>query len=500
MTMKRKPIYEFGPFLLDPAQGLLFHNGERVPLHLKTFLILQTLVEANGEVVRKEDLMEKIWPDVVVEENNLTKNISLLRKALANGGDGGELIETIPKIGYRFGRLPRLIEVENGDGKGDVNPDAIRPPEIKTDPDPVPTALPAPDRPERQRWKIPLFVILLCGIAALSFYEMDFRDRGTAEKDRTSSQTHLEGLRFCQRRTTDGFRLGIEALNTVVVREPRNAMAYVSLSICYQLMGESPGNALGNTHQQASAMALKAVEIDETLADAQAQLGFLEMMQWYFSSAERRLKHAVGLNPKLVDAHAKYGVVLLSQGRLEEGLSEFRQCLSLDPHSFQTRTHMARGLYMARRYEEAIAQCREYVRLDPKFTSAQLYLGLSLYHQGNFPEAVSPLEHAVLSSEGRAETKAALAQTLVKLGRTAEAQRLLEYLQVEAARNMSESYYVASVFAAMNRADDAFAWLEKAWQQRHPAFATRFKIDPSLDPLRSDPRYSDLLRRTGLTP
>lgn len=109
-----------------------------------------------------------------------------------------------------------------------------------------------------------------------------------------------------------------------------------------------------------------------------------------------------------------------------------------------------------------------------------------------------PLRQAVKASNGRGETKAALAQTHVRPGRKDEALQLLNELKEQASRNMQENYFVASVYAATGDKEQAFVWLEKAWQQRHPAFATRFKIDPNLDPLRSDPRYADLLRRTGL--
>ncbi len=152
---------------------------------------------------------------------------------------------------------------------------------------------------------------------------------------------------------------------------------------------------------------------------------------------------------------------------------------------------------MSRRYDEAIAQCREYVRLDLGFATAHLYLGLSLYYIGKFAEAL-PALHQAVSVSNRGEIKAALAQTHVRLGRKDEALQLLNELKEQASRNMQENYFVASVYAAMGDKEQAFVWLEKAWQQRHPAFATRFKIDPNLDPLRSDPRYADLLRRTGL--
>src|SRR5689334_11222902 len=109
--MPEKVFYEFSTFVLDPNQHVLLRDGQRVPLHPKTFLLLQTLVEADGQVVSKDELLERVWPDVVVEENNLTKNISLLRKALGNGFESAEFIETVPKIGYRFIAPVRLVEV-----------------------------------------------------------------------------------------------------------------------------------------------------------------------------------------------------------------------------------------------------------------------------------------------------------------------------------------------------------------------------------------------------
>ena len=100
--MDKKPFYEFGPFLLDPVQRVLLRAGTRVPLHPKTFLLLQKLVEAEGRIVGKDELLNHAWPDVIVEEINLTKNISLLRKAFTDNGGAAEFIETVPKLGYRF--------------------------------------------------------------------------------------------------------------------------------------------------------------------------------------------------------------------------------------------------------------------------------------------------------------------------------------------------------------------------------------------------------------
>jgi DNA-binding winged helix-turn-helix (wHTH) protein/tetratricopeptide (TPR) repeat protein len=505
--MPEKVFYEFSTFVLDPNQHVLLRDGQRVPLHPKTFLLLQTLVEANGQVVSKDELLARVWPGVVVEENNLTKNISLLRKALGNGSESAEFIETIPKIGYRFiapvrrveapktAALPFSISRERIEGADDVVPDAGSNPVHPS----------RPIAPGRSQQKYQMLAALLLVIVAAGGWFLRPQHKLTASSPIISSrnpeshQAYLKGRKLCEKRTTEGFQQGIEYLNQAVEGDSRNALAWTSLSRCYQYMSEGAGYSMADMLQQATKMALKATEINENLAEAQSQLGFLEMTQWYMASAERRLKRAVELDPNHAEARARYSIVLLAQGRFDEALAEIRRCEELDASSPQTRIHVSRGLYMSRRYDEAIARCSEFVRLDPEFATAHLYLGLSHYHKGEFAEALPPLQRAVNTSNGRGETKAALAQTYVRLDRREEAVKLLNELIEQADRNMQESYYVATVYIAMNEKEQAFAWLEKAWQQRHPIFATRFKIDPNLDPLRSDPRYADLLRRTGVS-
>lgn len=507
--MKEKHFYEFSHFLLDPAQHILLRKGVRVHLHPKTFLILQTLVEANGEVVSKDALMTKVWPDVIVEEGSLTKNISLLRKALGNGGESAEFIETISKIGYRFIAPFNLVEdlretVARARGITAEDSHGV---EIEA----IPLPLPRPDDPSRSdrprpsKWELLLFATLLLVVIAVGCWFLWLRRAPIVavptKSARTSEahQAYVKGRTLCEKRTAEGFQQGIASLNQAVEKDPRNALALTALSYCHQLMGEENGNSMAEMFERATQAALKALEMDESLAEAQAQLGFLEMTQWHMASAEGRLKRAVELAPNLAETHARFSIVLLAQGRFAEALAEVRRCQELDPSSMQTRMHLARGLYMSRRYDEAIAQCRDYVQLDPEFTTAHLYQGLSHYHKGEYAEALLPLRQAVKTSHGRGETKAGLAQTHVQLGQKDEALQLLDELKAQASRNMQENYYVASVYVAMGDKEQAFVWLEKAWQQRHPAFATRFKIDPNLDSLRSDSRYANLLRRTGLS-
>jgi DNA-binding winged helix-turn-helix (wHTH) protein/Tfp pilus assembly protein PilF len=512
--MSEKVFYEFSPFLLDPTQRVLLRDGERVPLHPKTFLLLQTLIEADGRIVSKDDLLTAVWPDVTVEESSLTKNVSLLRKALDNGAEAAELIETISKVGYRFIAPFKLIEGEQASAmQRHVQARrlaAAEPDEIQTETIPLPlpnSDYPGSAEPRRPlKWKLLLSsaALLLVIIAAGGWLLWSRRAPIVAVPAKSTSnpelyQAYVKGRALCEKRTAEGFQQGIASLNQTMEKDPRNALALTALSNCYQFMAEGAGNSMAEMFERATRAALKAVELDENLAEAQAQLGFLEMGQWHVASAERRLRLAVELNPNLAETHARYSIVLLAQGRFEEALAEARRGQELDPSSAQTRMHQARGLYMSRRYEEAIAQCREYVRLDPEFATAHLYLGLSHFHNGEPAKALLPLRQAVKASHGRGETKAALAQTHARLGQKDEALQLLDELKAQASRNMQENYYVASVYAAMGDQEQAFAWLEKAWQQRHPAFATRFKIDPNLDPLRSDPRYADLLRRTGLS-
>jgi len=157
--MEKQPIYLFDHFQLDPAQKILLRDGQRVPLDLKTFLILLTLVEAAGQVVSKHELMAKVWPDTFVEENNLTKNISRLRRALDHGDESAEFIETIPKVGYRFSAVISLARVENGSAKKIREEDGKR-----ADDDLRPRAV---GRSVRRLWLGGLAVVLCVGAALI---------------------------------------------------------------------------------------------------------------------------------------------------------------------------------------------------------------------------------------------------------------------------------------------------------------------------------------------
>lgn len=654
MTKQANHFFAFGPFCLDPSERVLLRGGQPLSLTPKAFETLLALVEQPGHIMEKEVLMKRVWPDAIVEEVNLAKNISTLRQVLNEGGEASEYIETVPKRGYRFvanvklveaGELTwlvrerisaRIVSEEETDEPDDliqtVNATTLLPETL---------ALSATTKTGPGRWRWPLWVaasVLLLGLTAAGYYfksasgrtagapvkslaVLPFKFLGTDRQNEylglgltdalitklgalrqvavrptsaitkyqneerdvlaigraldvegvldgrvqklgeklqvsvqllkvgdgellwsqefigqpndlltlqnsiaaqlarflsagltgaeqqhlakrytdnpASYQAYVKGRLLCQQRTTESFQHGIAYLNQALEQDARNALAWYALSNCYQLMGEGAGHSMAEMYQKATVAALKAVELDDQLAEAEGQLGFLELVQWYVASAERRLKRAIELNPNLAEVHARYGILLLAQGRFEEALAEARRCQELDPLALYTRVHVTRGLYMARHYAEAIAQCREYIRLDPSFATAHLYLGLSYYQQGKFAEALAALQQAVEVSDGRGEIKAALAQTHLKLGQRDKALKMLTELKEQAARTMQENYYVATIYAALGDKNQAFAWLEQAWQQRHPVFATRFKIDPNLDPLRSDPRYADLLRRTG---
>ncbi len=286
--------------------------------------------------------MAKVWPDVVVEETNLTKNILLLRKALGNGSESAEFIQTIPKIGYRFIAPFRLVEdtttvpplASLGERDGE-RPEA----------DPVPLSnTDHPSRPQTsgrlQRKYLPFAALLLVMVAAGCWLLWPRREQSVAaliesRRNPESHQVYLKGRMLCERRTAEGFLQGVEYLNQAVEKDSRNALAWTSLSRCYQLMAEGAGYSMAEMYQRATTMALKAVEVDEDSAEAQAQLGFLELTQWYVASAERRMKRAVELNPDLAETPARYSIVLLAQGRFEEALAEARRSQELDPSSTQ---------------------------------------------------------------------------------------------------------------------------------------------------------------------
>jgi tetratricopeptide (TPR) repeat protein len=315
--------------------------------------------------------------------------------------------------------------------------------------------------------------------------------------DPQAYQFYLKGRYYWNKRTPDNFRKAIQYFQQALDRDPNYALAYSGLADSYALLPNYEGASPRETVAQAKAAALKALQIDEHLAEGHASLGQILFYDYDFASAERELRHAVELNPNYASGHQWLGELLSSLGRHEEALVEVRRALELDPLSIIINRVLGNVYYNARRYDPAVDQFRKTIEMDPGFATAHAGLGDAYVMKGMYGEAIGEFAKAeeLGLGGGSKETAAALLDAYAKGGWKG-------YLQHEVARisdpsSHAPSYFLARMYTALGEKDKAFAALEKDYEKRNWTM-TDLKVDPALDSLRSDPRFADLLRRVGL--
>jgi Flp pilus assembly protein TadD len=248
------------------------------------------------------------------------------------------------------------------------------------------------------------------------------------------------------------------------------------------------------------AAALRALELDDTLAEAHTSLAqFKERYEWNWAEAEKEYKRATQLNPNYARAFQWYGFLLVEQGRFDEALASITHAQKLDPLTPFISANRAFFHYIARQSDEAIAQLQQMIKMDPNFLVAHYTLGLAYVQKGMFEQAVAELNEAQrLDPEAWAPT-AFLAQAYAAWGKRDEAEKRLEDLKRSVIEKHIDPYNIGVIHAALGEKDHAFEWFEKAYGIRSEEMLF-LKVDPRVDKLRSDPRYLDLLRRLNLAP
>lgn len=659
MSKQPQHLYEFGPFCLDTTERLLLRDGRALALTPKAFETLVVLVERRGHLVEKDELMEKLWPETVVEEANLTNNVWALRKTLGEGENGLRYIETVPKRGYRFiatvnelldaqdevvverHSFTRIISEEAEDKEigamRDVEtsglvathsflPTAPRPRistsikiaaafvvliavaamiyrpwlprEIRKTETIVPS-IPAVrsiailpfktigagnsdseylgigmsdalitrlgnnkhivvrstssvrryDNPQQdplaagreqgveavldgsvQRVgdRIRLTVQLFRSQDGVSLWSAKFDERFTnifAVQDSISQQVmrelmvelnpeelkrlqrgsesveayeaYLKGLYFWNKRSKDGYRKAVEYFNRAVELDPAYAQAYVGLGNAYAYLdGDDPvSHAEAISKQRAAAK--KALQLDDTLAEAHASLGLIAMnSDWDWPEAERELKRAIELNPNYATAHAWYGEFLACMGRFDEGLAEFSRAHELDPLSLIISTDTGKVYMLARRYDEAIAQYKRVLEMDPKFAVAQGFLAATYSMKGQHSEALEELKK-VKGAENDPGYLHILGYAYAMSGRREEALAVISHLSDLSKQTYVSPTYMTIIYAALGEKDQSFRWLDRVFEERATGGAIPLKVNPCYDNLRSDPRFAAVLRRAG---
>lgn len=556
-------FYEFGPFRVDARERTVSRNGERVPLTPKVFDTLLVLLESAGRILTKEELMQRVWPETAVEESNLARNVSTLRRSLGRERDEPQYIETIPWRGYRF-----VADIkESRDESGTIDSLAVLP-LVNDGQDPAAEYLSDgiteslihklsrvrglrvmsrhsvfhyKERPDAETVGRDLGVrAVLTGRVRLiddavlvsvelvdasdnshlwgAQYNRELSDIVTmqeaiahqiaellklnltgADKQRLRAhptenpkayQLYLKGRYFWNKLTLEGIQTGLGFFKQAIEEDPGYALAYAGLMDCYTY-----------THVpvEARKAAVKALELDPTLGEVHASLGFFKFLyDWDFSGAESELRTAIDLSPNYAQARHWYAIYLANMGRREEAIDQAMRARELDPLSPIMNQTAGNVLMLARDYDGAIDALLLTLELDPHFAAAHSVLGCIYGLKGMYEEALAQFEKA-RALAGRhpgidASIKALEGWVFAAWGKRSDAMKAIEEVSNPPS---APPYSIAAIYAALSENDQAFEWLDRAYHARSFQLVS-LKVDPSFDSIRADVRFHDLLRRVGL--
>jgi len=316
--------------------------------------------------------------------------------------------------------------------------------------------------------------------------------------DPEAYEAYLKGRYFWNKRTVDGLKKAKDFFDQAIAKDPSYAPAYSGLADTYALLGDWQYAVMPAKEAlpRAKAAATKALELDETLGEAHASLAFcLDGFDWDWTSAEREFKRAIELNPGYATAHHWYAWHLNLMGKNDEAIKEMKKAQDLDPLSLIINSDFAELLVIAHFYDDAIQQSRKTIEMDPNFALAHNQLGQAYLQKQMHEEAIAEFQTAVQLSGGSSICVANLARAYASAGKTNEAVRILNDLKKRSTSGSSNASEIAAIYAALGDKDEAMSWVEKGYEERfNPGVLTR----PGFDPLRSDPRFQDSLRRIGL--
>ncbi len=310
---------------------------------------------------------------------------------------------------------------------------------------------------------------------------------------------YLRGRYFWNKRTEPGLKKAIDYFDQAIAKDSRYAPAYSGLADSYALLGDWEYGALApkEAFPKAAAAAAKALELDDNLAEAHASRALcLKSFDWDWKAAERELLRAISLNPSYATAHQWYAWNLMILGRNNEGISELKKAEALDPLSLIISADVADALVIAHRYDESIRQSQRTIEMDPSFAVAHYQIAQAFVQTHKYKQAATELQEAIELSRGNPICTSLLAYVYAISGKEREARNILNDLKNGSNRTQSNAVNIALIYAGLNEKDQAFEWLQKAYEER---FNPSALLRPAFDVLRSDPRFKDLLLRLGLS-
>jgi DNA-binding winged helix-turn-helix (wHTH) protein/tetratricopeptide (TPR) repeat protein len=456
-------IQRFGPFEADLSSGELRKHGLRIRLHDQPFTILSMLLEKPGEVVSREEIVQRLWGEdrtFVDFDQSLGAAVSKLRRALGDSASSPRYIETVRQRGFRMM---------------------------------MPVAIAPPDRPAQSRVWAALVALALLGTAA-AYYWMR-KPAGQETSNQAAYAAYQKGRYLWQQRTPAALERSAMFFQEAIDQDPKYARAYVGLADSYALRNLY-GAAQRREHFERARRAVhEALRLDPGLAEAHTTAAFISFYyDWNWKVAEAGYRRAIEIDPNYATAYQWYAELLYYQGRSAEATRQIRRAHELNPQSVVIGVQLASPDLTARKYEPAIARLRESMKLDPDFVLGRYMLGTALTELGRFEEALA--EYHKIETHNFGLT--GLGYTYARAGDVASARKFLAKLIERAGRNEASPYNVAHVYAGLGDKAEALAWLGKAFDQRDERMVM-LRQDCKFDGLRSDPRFGQLLRAIGFS-
>ncbi len=319
-------------------------------------------------------------------------------------------------------------------------------------------------------------------------------------EDSEAYRLYLKGRYHWNKRSPEGLQKAVEYFQQALDKDPAYSLAYAGLADTYAYLSFFNVVAPREAMPKAKTAAVKGLEIDKALAEAHVSLGYISFTydgDW--PAAGKHFEQALALNPAYTRGHTFYPFYLSSIGRSEEALEVAKGALDLDPASPAVSHSLAVQLYLARKFDRAIEQAHDTLEMDANFAISYAVLGEVYLSKGMYREGLSELEKYSALSRSGAASLALLGYSHARLGERKESLQVIEALKAASKQSFVPALFVALVYAGLEDKDQAFTWLEKAYEERFNRLAY-LKVEALWDPLRSDPRFADLLRRVGIPP
>lgn len=311
-------------------------------------------------------------------------------------------------------------------------------------------------------------------------------------------EAYLKGRSYWNQRTEAGLSNAIEQFTTAASLDTNYAEAYSGLADSYTALGYLSYLDPNDAFPRARAAAVKALQLDPTLAEAHASLAYYELYHdWNWPEAEREFKLALSLNPNYATGFEWYSIYLLAMGRFDESLTAISRAQQLDPLSVAIKTDVGFQYFYRRDYDRAIQELRSAVATNPRFPLAHLWLGRAYQQKRMYAEAIQEFAQTEAALPGWVVTIAGVGNAYGEWGKRAEAERILKTLASMSSEKFVTPYGVALVYAGMGKKEEAFKWLDEAVEGR-AHWLVWLNLDPRWSGLRSDRRFGQLLDRVGL--